>query len=128
MRRLKSFSIILLFGAAGCTPFVPVVAVSDLPQAERTTAANVRIFAVGQAAPRVQSSLGEVTAYSCKFLIWDAPASRGDALQQLQLKAMKMGANAIINVTFDVRGADALGTNCYQTVEASGMAVRVSDE
>lgn len=126
MKRLGTLSIMLFLGAGACTPFVPVVSVSDLPQAERTAAANVRVFSVGQNAPRVQTALGRIEAYSCKFLPWSAPASRDDALEQLQVKAVQMQANAIINLTFDGRGAD-IGTNCYETVHASGTAVRIQD-
>jgi uncharacterized protein YbjQ (UPF0145 family) len=54
----------------------------------------------------------------------DPPATQGDALQQLQLLALRAGANAVSNVTFDARGTDTWGTNCWQTVTASGFAVR----
>jgi uncharacterized protein YbjQ (UPF0145 family) len=41
--------------------------------------------------------LGDITAYSCKSMMWDKPASKGDALTQLRLKALDMGANGVIN-------------------------------
>ena len=34
-----------------------------------------------------------------------------------------MGANGIIDITFDSRGTDTWGTNCWETVQASGTAV-----
>jgi hypothetical protein len=39
-----------------------------------------------------------------------------------------MNADAIIDVNFDQRGTDAWGTNCWETVQASGMAVRLTNQ
>jgi uncharacterized protein YbjQ (UPF0145 family) len=58
-------------------------------------------------------------------LLTDPPATQGDALQQLQVRVMRLGGNAVGNVTFDTRGTDTLGTNCWQTVTASGLALRL---
>jgi uncharacterized protein YbjQ (UPF0145 family) len=98
-----------------------------LSPAALTAATNVRIFTTEQPPPKVERAIAPVTAYSCKHLTTDPPASKGDALQQLQLKAAEVGANAVVNVTFDVRGTDTWGTNCWQTVQASGTAVRIKD-
>ena len=54
---------------------------------------------------------------------WDPPASKGDALKQLKIKAVNMGANGVIDITFDKRGTDTWGTNCWESVQASGTAV-----
>ena len=67
--------------------------------------------------------LGDITAYSCKHMMRDPPASKADALTQLRLKALGMKANGIIDVTFDSRGTDTFGTNCWESVQASGVAV-----
>ena len=66
----------------------------------------------------------EIKAYSCKLLLSDPPASKGDALKQLRLKALEMGANGIVDVTFDSRGTDAFGTNCWESVQVTGVAVK----
>jgi hypothetical protein len=109
-----------------CGPFVPVTDVSTVPREKVDMAYRVRVFTVGSNVnyPEVEQFLGAVTAYSCKNLLWDPPASQGDALQQLRLKAVGLGADAIIDVTFDTRGTDAFGTNCWESVRASGVAVR----
>lgn len=80
---------------------------------------------LGSPAPQVKQALGSVTAYSCKHLLWDPPATRSDATNQLKLKAYRMGADAVVEVTFAERGTDAFGTNCWETVQASGRAVRI---
>lgn len=91
----------------------------------QTEGLQVQIFTVdGKSHPKVKTYLGDIVAYSCKHLMWDAPASKGNALLQLRLKALDIKASAIIDVTFDSRGTDAFGTNCWESVQASGVAVK----
>lgn len=112
---------------SGCTPFVPVENLSKVPPSDLAAAMSIRIFTVesGAAYPPIETVLAEVSAYSCKFMMWDPPASKGDALKRLRLEALKIGANAIIDVTFDERGTDTYGTNCWESVHASGQAVKL---
>jgi uncharacterized protein YbjQ (UPF0145 family) len=112
---------------SACAPRVPVTDLATITPVDLTAAANIRVFTTEQQPPKVAQAISPVTAYSCKHLTTDPPASKGDALQQLQLKAAQMGANAVINVTFDVRGTDTWGTNCWQTVQASGTAARLKE-
>jgi uncharacterized protein YbjQ (UPF0145 family) len=111
---------------AGCSTFVPVTDVSQVPKAQLREAAHVRVFVLGgnQACPEVAEYLGDVTAYSCKHLLTDPPASKGDALTQLRLKVLDLGADGVIDVSFDRRGTGAWGTNCWESVQASGTAVK----
>ena len=101
-----------------------VTDISQVDTATMTRAAQVRTYTVGQDAPPGYSVIAPVSAFSCKNLITDPPASKGDALLQLQLKALELGASGVVNVTFDTRGTDAYGTNCWESVQASGLAVR----
>lgn len=113
---------------AGCAPFVEQVDLTKIDPAERTASTNVRIFNEGSSAPKIIKTVGDVEAYSCKHLLTDPPASRGNALQQLRLKAYRLGANSIIDVVFDTRGTDTYGTNCWETVHAAGVAVVTVDQ
>ena len=51
------------------------------------------------------------------------PASKGNALTQLKVRAVELGANGVIDITFDYSGTDAWGTNCWESIQASGTAV-----
>lgn len=116
-------SITLLLGA--CAPFVPVVDLNSVPPSHKEAAMKIRVFTVESGSyPEVETLLGPVVAYSCKHWLTDPPASKGDALTRLRLEGLKLGANGIIDVTFDTRGTDTWGTNCWETVQASGSAVR----
>ena len=127
MRRALIAVVVSLL-VSSCVAFVPVVDVNSVPKEKMQEAYKVRTFTVdnGIDHAKVAEYLGEITAYSCKLLPTDPPASKGNALLQLRLAALEKGANAVIDVTFDVRGTDAFGTNCWESVQASGMAVKLN--
>ena len=110
---------------SSCGPKVDVLDLSTIDQKILTEASKVQIFKLDNAQPKpeIEKYVGEITAYSCKHLSWDPPASKGDALKQLKVKAVSQGANGVIDITFDSRGTDAWGTNCWESVQASGTAV-----
>jgi|TARA_R110000744_G_scaffold249915_2_gene366122 uncharacterized protein YbjQ (UPF0145 family) len=121
----KSLAILFsAFLAAGCSPFVETLDVNDVSSEVLAQAAGVKVYTLAQVGPPNVSVIKPIEAYSCKHLMTDPPASKGDALLQLQLKAAELGASSIINVTFDTRGTDTWGTNCWETVQASGLAAK----
>ncbi|MEE2953022.1 MAG: heavy metal-binding domain-containing protein [Pseudomonadota bacterium] len=93
---------------------------TSLPSALVAAANQVRVIPEGGDYNRL---LGSVQGFSCKRMTWDPPASKGAALQQLRIKAHQLGANAVTNVAYDERGTDTWGTNCWESVTASGDAV-----
>jgi hypothetical protein len=122
MRSVMLFAMPFLIGS--CAPFVDRVKMSEVPPAEAQAALAIRVFPQSVTQPTIITRyLGAVEAFSCKNKVWDKPASTGDAIAQLRLKALRMGANAVIGVTTDTRGTDAWGTNCWESVQASGTAV-----
>jgi len=123
MKVLGAMFVTLL--CVACTPFVPVVNLKQVPQSDLAASMDIQIYTIDSSAshPPIEKVLGDITSYSCKFLPTDPPASKGDALKQLRYKAWQLHANAIVDVTFDTRGMDAFGTNCYESVQASGQAV-----
>lgn len=120
------FSVLIVILLAGCGPFVTVQNVSDVPKARMQEAYKIKTFTVDsdKTTPSISEYLGNITAYSCKNMMWDPPASKGDALIQLRLKALELGADGIMDITFDSRGTDTLGTNCWESVQVNGMAVK----
>jgi uncharacterized protein YbjQ (UPF0145 family) len=120
MKRAVAFFLLI----SACAPMVEVTNVSQVDPQKLGQATQIKTYLVGQDAPRNFTVVAPITAYSCKHLMTDPPASSGDALLQLQLKALELNASAIVNVTFDTRGTDTFGTNCWETVQASGIAVR----
>ena len=128
---MRISAIAVLFAALvlqGCGTFVPIRKMSEVLPETLAKALEVRVFTIDNPNPPARfKAVGEITAYSCKPLLTDPPASKGDALKRLQVEAVLKGADAIINVTFDERGTDALGTNCWESVQASGLAVLIEE-
>lgn len=123
----KVIAIVMLFVLlGGCGPSVPVIDISKVPKERLHAAYQIKTYTAGSNLnyPEIEEYLGDITAYSCQNVLWDKPSSKGDALTQLRLKALDLGANGIIDVTFDTRGTDAWGTNCWESVQASGVAVK----
>ncbi|MBV8568257.1 MAG: heavy metal-binding domain-containing protein [Methylobacteriaceae bacterium] len=115
---------------SGCAPFeaapdagsVPQDARAGVPQDQRAAAKQVKVFAAGTQAPAGTTVLGAVDAQACRSLLANGSDSQADALQQLQPKALKMTANAVVNVTFNTGQKNGLSTDCWETVTASGSA------
>ena len=107
---------------SSCGPKVDVLDLSTVDQKILTEASKVQIFKLDNAQPKpeIKEYVGEITAYSCKHLSWDPPASKGDALKQLKVKAVRQGANGIIGITVENWGWDI---NCPGRVSARGKAV-----
>jgi uncharacterized protein YbjQ (UPF0145 family) len=125
MKNIVVTLVALLFVGGCIKPFVPVTDISKVPKDKLQAAYRIKTYtAENNNYPEVAKYLGDITAYSCKNLLWDPPSSKGDALTQLKLKALELGADGIIDVTFDTRGTDAYGTNCWDSVQASGVAVK----
>ena len=121
---MKFFAIVTFLCLSACTPFVDRIKMSDVPPEEANAALAVSVFEISSVQPtNVTKYLGAISAFSCKLMMTDPPASSGDAIAQLRLKALRLGGNAVIGVTVDTRGTDTLGTNCWQSVQASGTAV-----
>jgi len=117
---------ILVICLNGCGALVPVTNLSKTSPEKMEASYKVKVFTLDNSAnrPEITQHIGNISSYSCKQLVWDPPASKGNALDQLRLKAMEMGADGIIDVVFDSKGTDTWGTNCWETVQASGVAVK----
>ena len=100
MKRCAGIAALAL--AIGCGTFVPVVDVSSLSAQQRRDMLEIEILPLETKPDRPFRILGAIEAYSCKHWIWDPPASRSNALEQLRYRAFELGATAIVEVTFDI--------------------------
>jgi uncharacterized protein YbjQ (UPF0145 family) len=118
--------VVALAVVASCGPFVPRTDLSSLSPAERNAALQVKLLLPGDAVPTGAQFIGDVDGFSCKNVLTDPPATRAAAFQQLQVRALRLGANAVANVTCTGAGTDALGTNCWNSVSCGGTAIKIS--
>ncbi len=127
LNSLKTSGLLLAIVLAGCVRSVPVIDLAKVAPEKLQQAFEVEVYTIDRPdRPSPKAVLGPIQAFSCQRLSDDPPASKGDALSQLRLVALEKGANAIVDVTFDVRGTDAFGANCWQSVQASGLAVIIA--
>ena len=124
-RLVKAIILLSLITLVGCGANVPIIKIDEVPSEILQSSYSIQVYTVDSTAtrPKVKSFIGQIDAFSCKLLSTDPPASKGDALTQLRLNALEKGATGVVDVTFDLRGADAWGTNCWESVQASGVAV-----
>ena len=108
----------LLAILVGCAPPTEVIDLHQAPQATRDAMLHVPILPLGVPAPPGVGSVGPVSAYGCGPSPADAA---GDAVQQLQAKALRMQATAVIDVLFGPGGIGPCQLGYSAT--ASGTAV-----
>lgn len=116
---MKRFAIILLGAAlSGC--------VGSLVEIDDTSGLSLEARAVVlmEEAPAGAAILGSVEGYSCKNKAWSPAATREAAGDQLRLRASRLGANAVVAVTYEEKGT-TLVPNCWESVKATGTAVRL---
>jgi hypothetical protein len=123
---MKIMGVALCFALVACAPFVDRMKMSEVPPSELQASLSIQV--IDQTLPQptnIEKVIGPVEAWSCKHLMTSKPATKSDAIAQLRVKALRLGANAVIGVTYDREGTDALGTNCWNTVHAAGTAVQL---
>jgi hypothetical protein len=108
--------------ACGAGQWADEVNVSKLAPDEQKSALAIRVFDQSMQPPPVKEIKGEIQAVSCQNKMWDPPATKGNALSQLRVKALRLGATAVTGVTYTERGT-SYKPNCWQSVIVSGTAV-----
>ena len=103
---------------------VPVVDLKGVNQQDLIGSQKIRTYVVGQMPPDGFTVLEPLEAWSCKNKTWDRPATKGNALKQLKLLAYRLGATALMDVEFTGHNTDVWGTNCWNSVHASGIAIK----
>jgi uncharacterized protein YbjQ (UPF0145 family) len=123
---MKPFVFLALLGflTACVPPMVEVMNVSNVDKAERAAAFEVEIYYLREEHPKA-GFIDNITANSCKHMLTDAPSTKGNALEQLRIKAYRLGADAVVNVYCDGHDTDTWGTNCWNSVTCSGDAVKL---
>jgi len=105
---------------------VPIINVVDVPKDQLQAARQIKIYtADNNNYPEIEKSLGKIEGYSVKHLLWEPSPTEEQALIQIRLRALKLGANGIINVSFSRGGlAEALMRDSWESIKVTGTAVR----
>jgi hypothetical protein len=112
------------FGAliTGCSPVE--MDMTQEPDAAKMAAAGVRIYTINTSYPEGAELIRPIEVMSCQRNGYGRSSSSSNAIQQLQVKALEVGANAVVNVTVDSGGVSLL-SNCWNSVTAAGTAARI---
>jgi uncharacterized protein YbjQ (UPF0145 family) len=124
MRRLDFLGFTAAIFLAACTPFVDVIDVGSLSPTEKTGAAAVETYNDNQIDRSRYTPVAAVQSTSCKHYLWDPSASQENAMEQLRVKAVRSGADALINPVCSSQGT-SLTTNCWETVTCTASAVKL---
>jgi hypothetical protein len=120
--------IALVFGLSllvACGSHVGAVNVNALPAPDRAAIRAVRLYNAAQLPGLKFEVLDVVEGVSCKNKVWDKPASRTLALEQVRHKAWKLGANGITNISYEKAEGTNYSKNCWESVTVSAEAIRV---
>lgn len=124
MKAIYLVTLSFLILVSSCVPYVDVMDVSKVPKDERSLAYKIPVYMGEQTTPAASEFIDQIKATSCKHWMWEPAASTGNALEQLRIKALRIGAGAIVHVYCDKLGTN-LGTNCWSSVTCSGDAVKL---
>jgi hypothetical protein len=87
--------IVGLITLAGCEPPTEVIDLRDMPAGTRDAMLQMRVLPLGTALPEGVGSIGAIAGYGCGQT---SDAASLAAVQQLQVKALRMHATAVADV------------------------------
>jgi hypothetical protein len=69
-----------------------------------------------------------VEGNSCQNKIWDPPAMRAAAIDQIKFYAHEMGAEGISDVRCSDREGTSVRTNCWELISCTANAIRLNQD
>ena len=114
----------LIFSLNGCSPRLAIQDIAEIDKDVMKQVYQIKTYYIGQDVPEIKETLGSISGYSCMFWSWEKRANKGDALIQIKLNAHKLGADGILDMTFDSHGTDVWSTACWESIVVTGMAVK----
>lgn len=122
--------IFLIFGCviflAGCGSFVPTVNLHELSAAQRHEINSVEIFDAQMLSRENYKILDIAEGNSCQNKLWDPPATRVAAIQQLKYFAREMGGNGISDIRCGDREGTSVRTNCWELISCTANVLKVA--
>jgi RcsF lipoprotein len=116
---------VTLFVGGGCAPFFEHIKID--PATVDTLRLQTPVYTESDIKGRDYMVIQPVQATSCKGKMWDPSPTAEDATDQLRVKAARLGANGVLNVTCEApRGSVSLNTNCWSSLTCHGAAIRVN--
>ncbi len=125
MSRLKAAAIVITVTAlSGCGSFVPTVKMHELSEAQRHNVRQLQIYNQTQLLNKNYAVLTIVEGNSCQNKVWDPPASRTSAIEQLKFHAFEAGGEGIANIQCSGREGTSVRTNCWELISCTAEVIK----
>ena len=122
---LKNFFFMFFLIFSGCAGLGQVERISDLSAEHLRQISNVQFYETDKNLD--YQSLGKIKGISCKGSANSGDTSKEAALMQLKIKAIKIGANAILYPTCSHDASVDWSNNCWESWVCIGEAAIVND-
>ena len=120
----KFYISLVALALTGCGTMVPNVKMDDMTVEHRRAVNALEIFNQNQLTGKTYSIITIVEGISCKNKVWDAAATRTDALFQVKHWAREAGADAITNVQCDSPRGTTVTYNCWESITCTAEAIK----
>lgn len=117
------FMIISLFS---CGSFVPTVNIKALPVEVQHKVNSIEIYNQGQLLNKNFKVVSIIEGHSCQNKLWDPPATRAGAIEQLKYEAYELNVDGITNVNCSGKEGTSTRTNCWELVSCTAEAIKLS--
>ena len=111
---------------SGCGAFVPVVNIKDLPPEKKHALRAIPIYNSVQLIDKDFQVLNILEGNACQNKLYDPPATRTAAIEQLKYHALEAGANGITNIQCGAREGTSTRTNCWELISCTAEAIKVN--
>ena len=116
----RSLILISLLVLSGCAGLGQIERVSDLSVEQLRQVNNIQFYASDKNLH--YSSIGRIKGISCKGSPFSGDTSKEAAMMQLRIKAVKIGANAVLFSTCSQDASVDWGNNCWASWVCIGEA------
>lgn len=114
-------TLVAALALTGCIGPNPNLGIADVGSMPAPIVRQAWAVQVTDTPPAGAVMLGPIEGTSCKNKAWDPLPTEAKALEQLQIKAVAMGAAGLSGVQY-AKGEFSMATNCWASITASAMA------
>ena len=121
---MKTYILLITSLLTACGSFVPTINVNNLSEEQRHKVRQVEIFNSRQLQDRQFRILTIIEGNSCQNKIYDPPATRVGAIEQLKYHSLEQGGDGITNIQCSGREGTSLRTNCWELRSCTAEVIK----
>lgn len=110
----------------GCGSFVPTTKIEAITPEQRTAMGQLEIYNQAQLINKNFKVLSIAEGHSCQNKLWDDPATRTGAIEQIKFQAVKLNADGITNIQCGGKEGTSVRTNCWQLVSCTAEVIKLN--